>query len=144
MALIWAEDFTGERALAPLWRDYFLASARAAKSLGEEEIGPAVIKARAAEQKYKSTVDEANRALAQIADEGKARSHVFIVGVGNYDASGVNPLSTSVHGARAFVEWMLTRFAMPDRPLGSVELLSSPAPGQSEWTPSDAAAAQLG
>ena len=147
MALIWAEGCTGEKALAPAWRDLMLARARREKATTDnaEEFAAAHKIANAAQGSYDALVSEATATLKQLALNGQARTHVLIVGVGKYDSAAIIPtVTTSIHGARAFAEWTLTSFSKSDRPLGSVELLLSPAPGQGEWMPSAAAAAKLG
>lgn len=145
MALIWVEGFVGEKALAPLWRTYALAAARAGDpSLSNQERGAATIEMLDADQKYRTVVNEADTALKALAADGKARTHVLIAGVGGYQISTIKPLTTSVRGALAFAEWALTRFDSSERPLGSVELLTSPAAGHAGWTPSPDAARQLG
>jgi hypothetical protein len=146
MALIWAEGFTGDKALAPAWRKLVLASAHAAQTKPSDALAfAAAAQDRiTAQSNYDSLVAEATQALKQLAQNGQSRTHVLIVGVGKYDSSAIKAVTTSVHGARAFAEWTLTRFSKADRPLGSVELLCSPAAGQSEWTPSAAASEKLG
>jgi hypothetical protein len=146
MALIWAEGFAGERALAPAWQKLGLARQRLGRATPQDpnEFAQATIAAQAAEQAYDTLVAEATEALKQRGVEGRSRTHVMIVGVGKYDAGqSISALTTSVYGARAFVTWALTQFSKADRPLGSVELLCSPTPEQGEWKPSDAAAQKL-
>lgn len=149
MALIWAEGFTGDKALAPAWRALVAATARYEQADPEKagEFAAAFKDQKAAQNKYDALVAEATEALRKLAQIGQSRTHVMIVGVGKYDkydAGSIPAVTTSVHGARAFAEWALTKFSKADRPLGALELLSSPAPGQGEWTPSKEATAVLG
>jgi hypothetical protein len=107
-----------------------------------------------AEEKYLAVVLEATTALAERANAGCARTHALIVGVGDYKTeiqegvyirgAGIEALTTSVLGAWSFTEWILTKFQHPDRPLGSVELITSPAPEQGAWRPTKDVALQLG
>lgn len=152
MALIWAEGFTGEKALAPLYKRYIEASERL-KTLesalsgdtppSPADLGSAIIEKQAAEKDYKSIVDKAEFALADTARQGEKRTHALVVGVGHYADTEIKALTTSVLGAGAFAGWMLTRFQHPDRPLGSVELLLSPG-DLGDWRPSLEAAKMLG
>src|SRR5258708_1565360 len=147
MALIWAEGFSGGKALAPAWQELGLARQRLrqATPAKPDEFAAATLAEQAAQQKYDALVKEATEALKQSGVAGLSRTHVMIVGVGKYDSGPtISPLTTSVYGARAFAEWTLTQFSKSDRPLGSVELLCSPMPEQGEWKPSDAAAQKLG
>jgi hypothetical protein len=149
MALIWVDGRTGAEALAPAWREYMVAKAdfkNAKANPDDAQRFAAAFKAkRTAKAKYETLVVQAEQALAQLANQGKSRTHVLVVGVGKYDSSVIIPtVTTSIHGARAFADWVLARFSSPDRPLGSVEFLSSPAPGQGDWVPSNAAAVTLG
>jgi caspase domain-containing protein len=145
MALIWAEGFTGEQALAPLWRRYAAAAARAEdRTLSAAERGAAMVEAEDARTAYDAAVTAAEAALKQKAASGQARTHALVAGVGRYDSPGIPALTTSVFGAWAFVEWLLTRFQHLDRPLGSVELLLSPSTDLGDWQPSPEAAARLG
>jgi Caspase domain len=146
MALIWADGLTGKKALALAWRDLVSAKAHAAQLQPSQpmEFAAAVQAQTTAQNYYDSLVKEATQTLEQLGRSGQSRAHVLIVGVGKYDSKDISPLTTSVHGARAFAEWTLTRFSKADRPLGSIELLCSPATGQGEWTPSAAAAEKLG
>ncbi len=153
MALIWADGFTGEKALAPAWREVVLAKGQFEQAkadleghaAGAQQFAAAYQALATAQTKYQSLVAEAGQALKQLAQNGQSRTHVRIVGVGRYDSAAIMPaVTTSVLGARAFADWILTRFVKSDRPLGSVEMLGSPAPGQADWTPSSAAAARLG
>ncbi|WP_454652289.1 caspase family protein [Bradyrhizobium liaoningense] len=154
MALIWAEGFSGDRALAPAWQELGLATQRlkqATELLQQDnqkhagEFAQATIARNRAEQKYMLLVRDATAALKQRGEEGRSHTHVLIVGVGKYDADqSITAVTTSVHGARTFATWALTQFSKADRPLGSVELLCSPTPEQGEWKPSDLAAQKLG
>lgn len=145
MALIWAEGFSGERALAPLWKRYALAGARAwDTSLPASERGLALAEQEQAFAAYEAAIAEAEDALKQKAAGGMARTHVLVVGVGRYQNAGIPALTTSVHGAWAFAEWMLTRFLHTERPLGSLEVLLSPAPELGDWRPSPRVAELLG
>jgi hypothetical protein len=145
VALIWVEGFSGERALARLWTKYARALAKLQVGiLSDDQQGAAYMESQRAKAEYDSVVRDGTYALLQRAKAEQARTHVFIAGVGHYEASGIKPLSTSVHGAHAFAEWMLTRFEKADRPLGSVDLLTSLAPNQNEWTPPLEVANKLG
>jgi len=87
-------------------------------------------------------------------------SHVLAIGIGDYPhlENGSGPLSRHAEGmgqlvspplsARAFVDWVLTEFNHPERPLGSVALIASeaqqapyrnPITGQSYSVPSGTA-----
>ena len=144
MALIWAEGFTGERALAPLWRRRELTRARSGDtSLSAAERGQAIIDAESANTAYNNLRAEAERALQEAARDGNPRTHVMVVGVGRYENPGIPALTTSVRGAWKFAEWMLTRFRHAGRPLGSIELILSPGT-LGDWQPSPEAAAKLG
>jgi len=146
MTLIWAEGFTGDKALAPAWRRAALAAARAEDtSLAAADLGAAVIEARNSLAAYTALVTEAEAALAAAAQAGTARTHVLVAAVGRYDDAGRIPgLTTSLRGGWAFADWMLTSFRHRDRPLGSVELLLSSPAELGDWHPSPAAAAALG
>ncbi len=145
MTLIWAEGFTGDKALAPLWRRYTLAEARSnSNTLTPNLLGQATIEAREAKLIYDAAATEVEDALAQAAGAGHLRTHALVIGVGQYADAGIRALTTSVYGAWAFADWMLTRFHHLDRPLGSLELLLSPTTEMGDWQPSSAAAAQLG
>lgn len=140
MALIWAEGYSGEKALAPLWRRYELARIQSDDESLDADARKAAFAVKIdAKKSYDAAVNEATAALAKAASDGRPRTHVIIIGVGRYQSGDINPVTTSVHGAWAFAEWMLTRFQNPARPLGSVEMLASPSVGQGEWKPTDAA-----
>ena len=145
MALIWAEGFVGEKALAPAWRDMVLAKAQADASdpNNAQAFAAAYQNAKATKNKYDALVADANKVLETLGRQGQGRTHVLIVGVGKYDSKDIQAVTTSVLGARKFAEWALTEFRKADRPLGSVELLNSPKDGDA-WTPLPAAAAALG
>jgi hypothetical protein len=139
MALIWADGFAGDRALAPKLRRYLLAQARADdNSLSVAERAAALVAALQAKNEYDLAVIEADTTF------GQNRTHVLIAGVGAYDDANIQAVTTSVHGARTFAEWMLTRFTHESRPLGSVEMVLSPEAGQGDWQPGPEAAAKLG
>jgi hypothetical protein len=145
MALIWARGFSGAAALAPLWRRYWTAKVRAAdRTLRAAERGAALVEAETAQAEYEQRTAEAEAALQQAAAGGLAHTHALIVGVGAYNNTGIPALTTSVHGALAFTEWLLTAFQHPEHPLGSIELVLSPGPELGDWQPGPAAAAQLG
>jgi hypothetical protein len=146
MALIWVEGCTGEKALAPLWRDFALAQSKQSDmKLSAQERGQAMDDSAAAKKKYDTAVTEATLALKKQADAKLARTHVLIVGVAEYDDPATFPtVDTSVYGARQFADWMLTRFVEADRPLGSLALVTSPAAAQGDWMPAPAAAELLG
>jgi hypothetical protein len=129
MALIWAEGFTGDKALALLWQRH-----KAALTLAG---------AKAAKDAYERTVVEAEAALRDRAEHEESRTHALVVGVGRYTDPNIKALTTSVRGAWAFADWMLTRFHHPNRPLGSVELILSPG-DLGDWQPSPEAAEKLG
>jgi hypothetical protein len=144
MALIWAEGFAGERALAPAW----LAWKQAETSLaGIPTTKPVEFAAAAgaeggAKKRYQSLLAEAAQAATA---QTQPRTHVMIVGVGRYETDANIPsVTTSVNGARKFAEWALTQFSHEDRPLGSIEFICSTASGQAEWEPSKTAAERLG
>jgi hypothetical protein len=145
MTLLWAEGFTGEKALAPAWRRYALAAARGGdKTLPAEARFTATIEAESAKIAYDALAAEAETALAGAAAVGSSRTHALVVGVGRYEDPRIPALTTSVYGAWAFADWMLTRFQHADRPLGSVELVLSAAPELGDWKPSAVAAEKLG
>lgn len=145
MALIWAEGFAGESALAPLWTTYTNAVQRSQDtSLPASERAAAFLVIDPAKTAYDAAVAQAEASFVQTAAGGKARTHLLVVGVGNYHGAGLPGLTTSVFGAIKFTDWMLTGFQHPDRPLASVELLLSPADGMGDWKPSADAAARLG
>lgn len=139
MTLIWAEGTAGDEALAPLWRRYATAEARSLdETLSDGEYAAAAVEARAARRLYDQGVAVADARLRAAAAHGEARTHAIVIGVGRYDDSGIEPLTTSVHGATAFAQWLLTRFRHRDHPLGSLELLLSPTAGLGAWQPSAA------
>src|SRR5258708_1329773 len=146
MALIWAEGATDRNALAPSWRRYARAAALARNgSLPPAERAAALVAAEAARETYDAAARRAEVALAQSAAGGKARRRVLVIGVGRYDGDArIQPLTTSVHGAWAFAEWILTGFHHGERPLGSVELLLSPGKTLGSWKPPALAAVALG
>ena len=145
MALIWVDGFTGDEALAPKWRRYVHAQARAddptVSLTARVEAGIIAAQARS---EYDQAVSQATIALSQANPGWQGRTHVLVAGVGAYDDSNIPGLTTSVNGAIAFAEWMLARFQHADRRLGSVEVLLSPGAGQGHWKPSTEAAASLG
>jgi Caspase domain len=83
----------------------------------------------------------------------QAQTHVLIIGVNDYPHLpggakydewptkhfGLEQLTSPVVSAQALADWLLTSHYNPDVPLGSIELLLSPA----MYTPSDSAAAKL-
>ncbi len=145
MTLIWAEGFTGERALAPKWQRHALAAARSLDTaLPPEMRGVAMGEAEAAKAAYDALAAEAETALTATAMGGEPRTHAFIIGVGRYEDARIPALTTSVYGAWAFADWMLTSFQNLDRPLGSIELVLSASPDLGDWQPSAAAAEKLG
>lgn len=144
MALIWAEGFEGQRALAPAWLSWKQAEKRLAGTTTSQpiEFAAATDALAAAKKQYQSLIEEA--ALAATG-QAQPRTHIMIVGVGRYETdANVPSVTTSVNGARKFVEWALTQFSHEDRPLGSIEFICSTAAGQSEWQPSKIAAQRLG
>lgn len=144
MALIWAKGFENEKALAPLWLQCALAEARSKDfSQPPAALGAAMIDAQNAKAAYAATSAMAEAALIDAANKNQALTHALVIGVGAYDSAGIKPLTTSVRGAWAFADWMLTRFEHPDRPLGSLEILLSPSGGLGPWQPSAEAAARL-
>ncbi|MDI3566611.1 caspase family protein [Bradyrhizobium sp. Arg816] len=147
MALIWAEGFTGESALAPAWLEMSKTTAKRSKLKASDGI-PFLDASKAEElavEKYATLVRQAEDAMKNAAIGGKPRTHIMIVGVGEYDSKDVIPtVTTSVNGARKFAEWALTQFSKADRPLGSIEFLCSATPEQGEWIPEDDAAKALG
>ncbi|MCA1536154.1 hypothetical protein I6F21_26850 [Bradyrhizobium sp. NBAIM03] len=147
MALIWAEGFTGENALAPAWLKMSEAIVRRRKLKAADGI-PFLDASKAEEdavERYTTLVKQAEEALKKAASDGKPRTHVMIVGVGEYDSKDIIPtVTTSVNGARKFAEWALTKFSKVDRPLGSVEFLCSATPEQGEWKLEGDAATKLG
>ena len=72
-------------------------------------------------------------------DQPRPRLHVFIIGVGDYphlvggaghpavSSFGLQQLTTTVITAKRIAEWFLTKYRNPAVPLGSIELLLSPA-----------------
>src|SRR5689334_7947783 len=143
MTLIWAEGQAHDRPLAPLWRRVVETEKRRnAPGLSAAELGQAMIDATAAKAAYDDAVQEADDRFK--ANPSVKRTHAVIVGVGRYTDTNITAVSTSVYGAQAFAEWLLTSYRNEERALGSVELLLSPAPGMADWRPSNAAAASLG
>jgi hypothetical protein len=72
-------------------------------------------------------------------ETGKPRLHALVIGVADYphlidgtgkpaaDQLGLRQITTSLHTAKAVTQWLLHGYNNPDRPLGSVETLISPA-----------------
>lgn len=72
-------------------------------------------------------------------ETGQARLHAFIIGVGDYHhlglgvanpavfLSGLAPLTTTPLAAKRLAQWLETHYQNPQCPLGSIELLLSPA-----------------
>jgi len=72
-------------------------------------------------------------------EKDKAHTHVFIIGVGKYphllngegtkldNPMGLRQLTSPPISAKAFADWILKNLYNPDAPLGSIELLLSPA-----------------
>src|SRR4051812_33574061 len=117
MSLIWADSFTGDRALAPAWQRYALAQAKADDTtLATLARVEAMDAAAEAKKRYEQLATQAEAALLQTAAGGKFRTHVLIAGVGAYDDNNIKAVTTSVHGASAFAEWMLARFQHTGRP----------------------------
>ena len=145
MALIWAEGLTDDKALARLWRAFRVAATRVDDgTLSAAERGAAVVERDTAWQAYQAAITAAAAVAAGVTAQNQARTHVLIVGVGAYDSPGLPPTDTAVWGACAFTEWMLTKFNHPERPLGSLEFLTTPTVGQGEWKPAKDAADRLG
>ena len=145
MALIWAAGFTGANALAPKWRRYMLAQAKADdRALPDAVRLAAMHDATQAKNDYDQAVVQAETALAQAAAAGQYSTHVLIAGVGAYDDASIPAVTTSVFGACTFAEWMLTRFQHADRQVGSVAMVLSPSAGQGDWIPGAVAASTLG
>jgi hypothetical protein len=81
----------------------------------------------------------------------QAQTHALIVGVGEYQHLpggtgspavpdfGLDQLTSTVVSASALADWLITKHRNPKAPLGSVNLLLSPA----EYAPSDPAAERL-
>src|SRR5262245_31106809 len=133
MTLIWARDFTGDTPLARLWQQYTQAQAYLQNtSLSDAESGKANREAQQAKAADAAAVAKADASLKQAADNGQAYTHALVVGVGRYAQESLS-VTTSVHGARQFAEWLLSGFSHPERPLGSVELLLSPTGNLRNW-----------
>src|SRR5262245_55837156 len=128
MTLIWVAA-AGD-ALAPLWCDY----AQQAREKGTDNA-----ETKNAKAKYDRAVAAAEASLAR---SNTPRTHALVVGVGHYKRQNLGALTTSVHGARRFTEWLLTEFHHPERPLGSVELLLSPGT-LGDWVPGEQVAQWL-
>lgn len=92
--------------------------------------------------------------LASAPGPAQAQTHALVIGVNDYPHLpggrlagpqpapldfGLRQLTSPVVSAVAVVEWLLTRHRNPTAPLGSIELLLSPA----AYTPSPEAAARL-
>jgi hypothetical protein len=136
--LIWAEGMTGAKALAPALRAWRLAEARKNDvSLSAHVRGAAMVEAEQGEAAYAALVAEAETSLKAKSAAGKVRTHMLIVGVGQYSDRHIPPVTTSIHGATAFADWALNRFQHLDRPLGSVAMLLSPPDGMGSWKPSE-------
>ena len=81
MTLIWAEGFTGERALAPSWRRWALAAAtRDDTSLPADKRGEALVEAESAREIYDDLVAQAEAALKAAAAGGTPRTHALVAG----------------------------------------------------------------
>lgn len=143
MALIWAEGFEGDQALAPAWVAWKHAEERRAATSLEKpaEYTAAVVAETATRARYEDLAKQADEALMALA---QPRSHFMIVGVGKYENDpNVPSVTTSVNGARKFLEWALTQFSHEDRPLGSVEFICSEVAGQGQWRPGETASRKL-
>ncbi len=103
-----------------------------------------MVEAEAVKAEYDQRAGEAEAALQQAAANGLAHTHALVIGIGAYRNTGIPALTTSIHGAIAFAEWLLTGYQHPEHPLGSVELILSPGSEVGDRQPTPAAAAQLG
>ena len=142
-SLIWAEGMTGERALAPALRRWMIAAERAAdRTLSAQARVTATIEADEALVTYERLVGEAEATLKTAAEANppRPRTHMLVVGIGRYSDAKIPAVTTSVHGATAFVDWALNRFRHLDRPLGSMAMLLSPPSSLPAWTPKEDAA----
>lgn len=147
MTLIWAESLQGADTLASVWRQRAEAQQRQEDTtLPAADRAAAFLRRDALDEDYSKLVDAADKGLSDLAEAGQPRTHVLVVGVGQYATTRISPVTTSVHGARKFVDWILTpkKFNSPERPLGSVELCLSPTKELGDWKPSDPAVAKLG
>jgi hypothetical protein len=139
MSLIWAEDMTGDKALAPALIRYMLATVQVDdSSLPLTDRGMAVIEKEDAKKDYEALTDEAEKKLKSTAQQNKPRTHILIVGVGRYSDNKISAVTTSIHGAIAFAEWTLNNFQHLERPLGSLAMLLSLPNGMPTWKPKDA------
>lgn len=145
MSLIWSDGLAAEQLPAPLLRQRAEAEARG-KNAGLDALTRITAQdaARALDDALAATTTAANDVAAQAAAAGAPRTHALVIGVGRYDDAEIPALSTSIHGAEGFAEWLLAEFDYPRRPLGSVDLLLSPDAASGDWKPPDAAAARLG
>jgi hypothetical protein len=83
---------------------------------------------------------------------GEGRLHALVIGVGDYDhlglgvpkpsrlLSGMAPLTITSPAARKIAAWLENHYSNSERPLGSIELLLSPA---GSYTRKDGAAIQI-
>jgi hypothetical protein len=152
MSLIFAEGVPGLCALltqadeANQKRDDRIRRTQAGENV--PDLAQAIQEAQQAENALKTAQAQADALPAP-------RTHVLIIGVGDYPrllngslfqdqpallTLGLGQLTTSLASAMAFADWILNRFHNPQRPLGTVELLLSPG----VYKPSDEACAKLG
>jgi len=133
MALIWASGFEGERSLAKAWRTMRLAQIRAEDTaVPVAELGAAMIASLQAKTAYDALISEVE---ASFQDTSTSSTHAFVVGVGRYEIDSIPALTTSVHGAYAFIEWLLRDFRNPDAPLASIDLyISEPEDFESQFS----------
>lgn len=149
MSLIWSEGLTPAQLPASLLLRRAEASARAdspgldagIRQAARDEVDTLSNALAATEVAAR---DAAENAAADEPENGKGRTHALIIGVGQYAAAGIPSLTTSIHGATKFAEWLLSTFDYTNRPVGSVELLLSPNQMGGDWKPSAATAAALG
>ncbi|MCA9068778.1 MAG: caspase family protein, partial [Planctomycetaceae bacterium] len=144
MALIWAESFKDDRAIAPHWLRVVETKKRAEdRSLSHAERGQALEEHEDAVAEYDALVSKAESYFENEANAGNPKTHALIIGVGRYQ-NGIKEVTTSVHGARTFAEWMLTKFYHPERPLASIEYLESSPDDLGDWIVEDPVASQMG
>jgi hypothetical protein len=145
MSLIWSDSvFRGDgRSMAALATAYAAAEEALAELPDTDARRPAfaALKEQAG-MLYAPALEEEDTYWATRNDA--PRTHALIIGIGKYSAPGIPDVTTSVHGAHAFADYLLTEFFHRDRPIGSIELLLSGDDRVPRWSPSDKTADVLG
>lgn len=146
MALIFADGYTGAESLATLFAQQEKARANVEALRNRPDVTSAQRNAALGEREDAQFAYENAVAIAEVAIKSQPgdRAHAIVIGVGRYNDPSIPTVTTSVRGAWAFTEWLLTEYTHPNRPLGSVELLLSATNDPGDYMPSPSAALRIG